>query len=237
LRGAPNPATVTRRTAASFRVVFSMPLVSRHHVRFARLRFPFAVQVQALHGTASLRDANARREVRPGDPFVVHAFAHFDCDLPGTWQQPCAIVLTAVPDSECPRLAGKPADRPWSRQLAGLVFSRPETDWNAERLAAQWQVPARMVRARLFAEGEALHPLLREQRAAHALHALASAAGPVPALDQLAAHAGLRSGSALARGWQNWFGIDATRLVDDCRAGGRTFAPPASWPGFARAAA
>ncbi|RDK10436.1 AraC family transcriptional regulator [Cupriavidus lacunae] len=212
-----------------------MPLVSRHHFRFARLRFPFAVHVQALHGLASLRDANARREVRPGDPFVVHAFAHFDCDLPGTWQQPCAIVLTAVPDSECPRLAGKPADRPWSRQLASLVFSRPDTDWNAERLAAQWQVPARVVRARLFAEGEALHPLLREQRAAHALHALASAAGPVPSLDLLAAHAGLRSASALARGWQNWFGIDAARLMEDCGAGSRT--PPATWPGFVPAAA
>ncbi|MCO4865145.1 AraC family transcriptional regulator [Cupriavidus sp. WGlv3] len=214
-----------------------MPLVSRHHVRFARLRFPFAVHVQALHGTASLRDANARREVRPGDPFVVHAFAHFDCDLPGTWQQPCAIVLTAVPDSDCPRLAGKPADRPWSRQFAGLVFSRPDTDWNAERLAAQWQVPARLVRARLFAEGEALHPLLREQRAAHALHALASAGGLVPALDQLAAHAGLRSASALARAWHDWFGIDAMRLLEDCRAGGRTLAPTATWPGLVRAAA
>ncbi|MGY2489524.1 AraC family transcriptional regulator [Cupriavidus sp. CP313] len=213
-----------------------MPLVSRHHVRFARLRFPFAVHVQALHGTASLRDANARREVRPGDPFVVHAFAHFDCDLPGTWQHPCAIVLTAVPDSECPRLAGKPGDRPWSRRFAGLVFSRPDTDWNVERLAAQWQVPARQVRARLFAEGEALHPLLREQRAAHALHALA-AAGPVSSLDALAAHAGLRSGSALARSWQNWFGIDAARLVEDCRAGSRTTVPAPTWPGLVPTAA
>lgn len=216
---------------ASFGVAFRMPLVSRHHVRFARLRFPFAVHVQALHGSASLRDANARREVRPGDPFVVHAFAHFDCDLPGTWQQPCAIVLTAVPDSECPRLIGKPGDKPWSRRLAELVFARPDTDWNAEHLAAHWQVPARLVRARLFAEGEALHPLLREQRAAHALHALAAAGGPVPSLDQLATHAGLRSGAALARGWQNWFGIDAARLVEDCRAGSRTKSQPAGlWP-------
>ncbi|WP_454743134.1 AraC family transcriptional regulator [Cupriavidus necator] len=215
-----------------------MPLVSRHHVRFARLRFPFAVHVQALHGSASLRDANARREVRPGDPFVVHAFAHFDCDLPGTGQQPCVIVLTAVPDSECPRLIGKPGDKPWSRRLAELVFARPDTDWNAERLAAHWQVPARLVRARLFAEGEALHPLLREQRAAHALHTLAAAAGPVPTLDQLALLAGLRSDTALARGWQNWYGIDAARLVEDCRAGSRMKSQPAGlWPGLLPAAA
>ncbi|MNT62689.1 hypothetical protein D3C72_2004340 [compost metagenome] len=70
------------------------------------------------------------------------------------------------------------------------------------------------------------------------MHALAAAAGPVSTLDRLALLAGLRSGAALARGWQDWFGIDAEQLLEDCRAGSRTKSQPAGlWPGLLPAAA
>ena len=138
-----------------------MPLISRAHVRLSRLRFPFAVRVQAELGSACLRDANGRREVRPGDPFVVPAFAHFGCEIPGTLWQPCAITFKAVPDAGCPRMTAIQHDKPWARALATLVFEHPAQAWNAALLSNCWQACPRQVRSRLFAEGEALHALVQ----------------------------------------------------------------------------
>jgi len=154
-----------------------MPLISRAHVRLSRLRFPFAVRVQSEQGTVCLRDANGRREVRPGNPFVVPAFAHFGCEIPGTLWQPCAITFKAVPDAGCPRMAAIQHDKPWARAFATLVFEHPVQAWNAALLSHCWQACPRQVRARLFAEGEALHALVREQRAAWALYRLAHTCG------------------------------------------------------------
>jgi hypothetical protein len=196
-----------------------MPLISRAHVRLSRLRFPFAVRVQAEQGSACLRDANGRREVRPGNPFVVPAFAHFGCEIPGTVWQPCAITFKAVPDAGCPRMAAIQHDKPWARSLATLVFEHPAQAWNATLLSECWQACPRQVRARLFAEGEALHALVREQRAAWALYRLAQTCGhaepEAEALHALARRAGLRNVRTLNETCASQFGVELGALVAD----------------------
>ncbi|WER48589.1 AraC family transcriptional regulator [Cupriavidus sp. WKF15] len=211
-----------------------MPLVSRNPVRITRLRFPFAVRVEAWQGAARLRDANARRDVRPGDPFVVPAFAHFDCELQAAPLQPCTITLEAVPDAVCPRMNAIQHDKHWSRTLARLVFEHPTVDWNAARLGEQWQVTQRLVRARLFAEGEALHPIVREQRAARAFYMLAlpdARPGLPPArLDLLATESGLRSAAAFASACANLFGVEPTQLLPGLPGTRRAGTP--AWNGW-----
>ncbi|CAJ0790731.1 hypothetical protein LMG7141_02408 [Ralstonia condita] len=212
-----------------------MPLTSRAHVRLLRLRFPFAVSVQAEQGTACLRDANGRREVRPGDPFVVPAFAHFGCEIPGTVWQPCAITFKAVPDAGCPRMAAIQHDKPWARALATLVFEHPAQAWNAALLSECWQACPRQVRARLFAEGEALHALVREQRAAWALYRLAALdaddAAQTEAMQALARRAGLRTVRTLNETCASLFGVELNALAatnaEALRATGH--ASPAAW--------
>ncbi|CAG2147206.1 hypothetical protein LMG31506_03569 [Cupriavidus yeoncheonensis] len=211
-----------------------MPLVSRNPVRITRLRFPFAVRVEAQQGAVRLRDVNARRDVRPGDPFVVPAFAHVDCELQCAPGQPCAMTLEAVPDAVCPRMNAIHHDKHWSRALARLVFEQPAIDWNAARLGEHWEVAQRLVRARLFAEGEALHPLVREQRAARAFYMLAlPEARPdltAARLDLLATQSGLRSAAAFASACANLFGVELAQLLagkpDNRRA------DTAAWPAW-----
>ncbi|CAJ0777914.1 AraC family transcriptional regulator [Ralstonia chuxiongensis] len=198
-----------------------MPLISRAHVRLSRLRFPFAVRVQAERGSACLRDANGRREVRPGDPFVVPAFAHFGCEIPGTVWQPCAISFKAVPDAGCPRMAAIQHDKPWARAAATLVFEHPAQAWKAALLSECWQACPRQVRARLFAEGEALHALVREQRAAWALYQLAQMCGSADpnveaeaeALHAVARRAGLRNVRTLNDTCASLFGVELSALL------------------------
>ncbi|CAJ0731440.1 MULTISPECIES: hypothetical protein [Ralstonia] len=194
-----------------------MPLISRAHVRLSRLRFPFAVRVQSEQGTVCLRDANGRREVRPGNPFVVPAFAHFGCEIPGTLWQPCAITFNAVPDAGCPRMAAIQHDKPWARAFATLVFEHPVQAWNAAMLSHCWQACPRQVRARLFAEGEALHALVREQRAAWVLYRLAHTCGndepEAEALHALARRAGLRNARTLNETCASLFGVELGALL------------------------
>lgn len=194
-----------------------MPLISRAHVRLSRLRFPFAVRVQSEQGTVCLRDANGRREVRPGNPFVVPAFAHFGCEIPGTLWQPCAITFNAVPDAGCPRMAAIQHDKPWARAFATLVFEHPVQAWNAAMLSHCWQACPRQVRARLFAEGEALHALVREQRAAWVLYRLAHTCGndepEAEALHALARRAGLRNARTLNETCASLFGVELAALL------------------------
>ncbi|MFN7608308.1 MAG: AraC family transcriptional regulator [Ralstonia sp.] len=194
-----------------------MPLISRAHVRLSRLRFPFAVRVQSEQGTVCLRDANGRREVRPGNPFVVPAFAHFGCEIPGTLWQPCAITFNAVPDAGCPRMAAIQHDKPWARAFATLVFEHPVQAWNAAMLSHCWQACPRQVRARQFAEGEALHALVREQRAAWVLYRLAHTCGndepEAEALHALARRAGLRNARTLNETCASLFGVELGALL------------------------
>lgn len=194
-----------------------MSIVCRTHVHLNRLRFPFAVRVQALRGTASLRNANARREVWPGDPFVVPPFVHFDCHLPATARKPCTIMLTAVPDAWCSRMAVIRYGKHWSRALARLVFEHPGLAWNAALVGDRWQATPRQVRARLFAEGEALHSLVREQRAALAFYALTrsdmNAVAPPAQLETIVRQAGTHSAATFAGTCVDLFEADPHELI------------------------
>ena len=83
--------------------------------------------------------------------------------------------------------------------------------------------------------GEALHPLVREQRAARALYMLARPEGPpdmTPArLDMLATQSGLRSAAAFASACVNLFGIEPAQLMQGGQDARRPHAPAwAGWP-------
>lgn len=197
-----------------------MALVSRTDLRLSRLRFPFAVRVDALRGSARLRDANARREVWPGNPFVVPAFSYFDCDLLPVPGRSAVITLRAVPDDACPRMTlaatpggTYPSQKYWSRALAGEMFEHPRLAWNAALVAERWQATPRLVRARLFAEGESLRTLLREQRVAHTIHLLAMDKDAPP--EWLARQVGLAGVAALRAACANTLGPSALSLLAD----------------------
>ena len=148
---------------------------------------------------------------------MVPAFAHFGCEIPGTVWQPCAITFKAVPDAGCPRMAAIQHDKPWARALATLVFEHPAQAWNAALLSECWQACPRQVRARLFAEGEALHALVREQRAAWALYRLAALEAdtedPAETLQALARRAGLRTARLLNETCTSLFGVEPGALM------------------------
>jgi hypothetical protein len=195
-----------------------MALVSRTDLRLSHLRFPFAVRVDALRGTARLRDANARREVWPGNPFVVPAFSYFDCDLLPAPGRSTMIGLSAVPDNDCPRMTQAAApggaysmQKYWSRALATEMFDLPTLAWNAALVAERWQTTPRLVRARLFAEGEALRTLLREQRVAHTIYLLARDNHAPP--EWLASQVGLAGVAALRAACANTLGPSALNLL------------------------
>ena len=97
------------------------------------------------------------------------------------------------------------------------MFDHPAQAWNAALLSECWQIGPRQVRARLFAEGEALLALVREQRAARALYALAMQAAdteyPEQTMTRLARRAGLRTARMLNDTCASLFGIELKQLM------------------------
>jgi len=167
-----------------------MALIAHHPLFLLGLRFPRRLRVTVCHGHVTLHNEIATRRLGSGDSFVVPAFLRFACDVMPGRTQPAEFTLALEHDEAETPGAGKR----WSRALAQHIFQSPQGKWTAARLAALWQVPPHKARARLFAEGEALLSLVREQRLAHALHAAAQPGGdPQRDLAQLAAGSGFAS--------------------------------------------
>ncbi|WP_071324193.1 hypothetical protein [Janthinobacterium sp. 1_2014MBL_MicDiv] len=168
-----------------------MALVSDHPLHLLGLRFPLRLRVTVRQGFVTLHNEIATKKLGSGDSFVVPAFLRFACDvMPGRGKP--AVFTLALEHDEAEGSHG--GGKRWSQALAQHIFHSPQGKWTAARLAALWQVTPHKARARLFAEGEALLSLVREQRLAHALHTAAQGHGEA-ALDlaQVAAGSGFAS--------------------------------------------
>ncbi|MDN2672505.1 MULTISPECIES: hypothetical protein [unclassified Janthinobacterium] len=149
-----------------------MALVSDHPLHLLGLRFPLRLRVTVRQGFVTLHNEIATKKLASGDSFVVPAFLRFACDvMPGRGKP--AVFTLALEGDEAE--GGHGGGKRWSQALAQHIFDTPQGKWTAARLAALWQVTPHKARARLFAEGEALLSLVREQRLAHALHTAAQA--------------------------------------------------------------
>ena len=168
-----------------------MALVSHHPQHLLGLRFPLRLRVTVRQGFVTLHNEIATRKLGSGDSFVVPAFLRFACDVMPGRGKPAVFSLALDQDETEP---GHACGKRWSRALARHIFQSPQGQWTAARLAALWQVTPHKARSRLFAEGEALLSLVREQRLAHALHTAAQAAtGEERGLAEVAAGSGFAS--------------------------------------------
>ena len=142
-----------------------MALVSDHPLHLLGLRFPLRLRVTVRQGFVTLHNEIATKKLASGDSFVVPAFLRFACDVMPGRGKPAVFTLALEGDEPD---GGHGGGKRWSQALAQHIFDTPQGKWTAARLAALWQVTPHKARARLFAEGEALLSLVREQRLAHA---------------------------------------------------------------------
>lgn len=149
-----------------------MALVSDHPLHLLGLRFPLRLRVTVRQGFVTLHNEITTKKLASGDSFVVPAFLRFACDVMPGRGKPAVFTLALEGDEPD---GGHSGGKRWSQALAQHIFDTPQGKWTAARLAALWQVTPHKARARLFAEGEALLSLVREQRLAHALHTAAQA--------------------------------------------------------------
>ena len=173
-----------------------MALVSDHPLYLLGLRFPLRLRVTVRQGYVTLHNEITTKKLASGDSFVVPAFLRFACDVMPGRGKPAVFTLALEADETDEAPDGHGGGKRWSLALAQHIFDTPQGKWTAARLAALWQVTPHKARARLFAEGEALLSLVREQRLAHALHTAAQGHGDGDAardLAQVAAGSGFAS--------------------------------------------
>ncbi len=146
-----------------------MTIRVHHPLHLLRLRFPVVFRITVLNGTLYLRNHGASKKLLCGESMAVPAFLRFDCDVMPLKHRAAEFSLEVA---SVPVDAHQVTEREkeWSRPLAQHIFMSPQGSWTAACVAHQWQVTPQKARARLFAEGEALRSLVREQRVAHALY-------------------------------------------------------------------
>lgn len=184
-----------------------MAIITHHHLLLRELRFAAPARVRVWKGAATLKSGGVAVELQEGESFTVPPFVRFSCLAhprvtaqgmrPAVW----SLALEAQASADMERAAD--TSKPHARRLAAAIFAQPSADWCAERIAGQWQISTARLRALLFAEGESLRSLVREQRVAWVLAQLARMedAGASPAA------AGFGSLSALQRACQDLIGL------------------------------
>lgn len=194
-----------------------MAIVTHHSLLLRELRFPAPARVKVWKGAATLRSGGVTIELAEGESFTVPPFVRFSClahprlamqllqrARPAVWS------LTLEPESAADMERAADASKPWARRLAGEIFATPNGDWTAARIARLWQMTPARLRAHLFAEGESLRSLVREQRVAFVLARLARMDhGGVEDGDGATpfAAAGFASASAMADACQDLIGL------------------------------
>ncbi|WDZ96072.1 hypothetical protein Herbaro_21765 [Herbaspirillum sp. WKF16] len=184
-----------------------MAIVTQHHLQLRELRFAAPARVKVWKGAATLRSGGVAIELREGESFTVPSFVRFSClahprpgaqaARPAVW----SLALESDASDEMERAAD--ASKPWARRLAAAIFAEPAADWSAARIARLWQLTPARLRARLFAEGESLRSLVREQRVAWILARLAR----INDARAEAGAAGFASAGAMARACQDAIGL------------------------------
>lgn len=184
-----------------------MAIVTHHHLHLRELRFAAAARVRVWKGGATLRSGGVSVELREGESFSVPSFVRFSCLAhprvlpqgmrPAVW----SLALEAQSTADMERAAD--ASKPHARRLAAAIFADPAAPWSATGIAQAWGISAARLRALLFAEGESLRSLVREQRVAWVLAALAR-------MDDAGADAGaagFASTAAMQRACQDVIGL------------------------------
>jgi len=187
-----------------------MAIVIHRPLHLFRLRFPVMLQVNVSNGLVYLRGQGACKKVASGESFRVPAFLRFDCDVVAGPTRPASFSFSTASDAPLP-LAANDETKNWSRQIAHTIFMSPKSNWSVSEVASCWHVTSQKVRSRLFAEGEALSSLVREQRVAHTLCAV-TALRQAPA-DQLLARSGFSSMAALSAACMAMVGVSAETLL------------------------
>jgi len=175
-----------------------MAIVIEHSLSLSALRFVHAARIRVWKGEACLRSGGVTVLLKAGESFAVPAFIRFSCHTHNTGQT--VMWSLALECGSEAMQAINDGSKPWSRDLAQMIFADPAAPWTAAQVAQRWQITIPKMRARLFAEGESLRSLLREQRVSHAFYRLAridaDVSGILPSLRHEAS--GFTSGEALA---------------------------------------
>lgn len=190
-----------------------MAIVIHRPLHLFRLRFPGILHVNVSNGLVYLRGQGACKKVASGESFLVPAFLRFDCDVVAGPNRPASFSFSTESDAPLP-LAANGDNKNWSRQIAHTIFMSPKSNWSVSEVARCWHVTSQKVRSRLFAEGEALSSLVREQRVAHTLCAL-TGMNRAPA-DQLLAKSGFSSMAALSAACMETVGVSVETLLSRC---------------------
>jgi hypothetical protein len=156
-----------------------MAILTYHSLLLHGLRFAAPVRVRVWNGGAVLRSGGVAVELLEGESFDVPSFVRFSClarPIPGTplrqQSEPAVWSLSLESDAADIERAAD-TSKPWSHLLASEIFAAPHHDWSAVHIACRWQMTPARLRAYLFAEGESLRSLVREQRVAFVLARLA----------------------------------------------------------------
>lgn len=197
-----------------------MAIVTHHHLSLRELRFAAPARVRVWKGAATLRSGGVSVHLREGESFTVPSFVRFDCSAhprveaqgmrPAVW----SLALEARTSADMERAAD--ASKPHARRLAAAIFAAPDASWSAATIAQAWGISAARLRALLFAEGESLRSLVREQRVAWVLAGLAGIEGAGVAAAVQARQAGFASLAAMQRACQDLIGLPpeiATRAL------------------------
>lgn len=184
-----------------------MTIVTHHHLHLRELRFAAPARVRTWKGAATLKSGGVAVELQEGESFTVPPFVRFAClahpRVTAQGMRPAAwsLALETGATAEMERAAD--TSKPHARRLAAAIFAQPASDWCAERIARDWQISTARLRALLFAEGESLRSLVREQRVAWVLAQLARPedAGASPGA------AGFASLPAMQRACQDLIGL------------------------------
>lgn len=184
-----------------------MAIVSHHHLQLRELRFAAPARVKVWKGAATLKSGGVAVELGEGESFTVPPFVRFSClahpRLQGGAMRPAVWSLALEADAGAAMERAADASKPWARRLAAAIFAAPAADWSAARIARLCELTPARLRALLFAEGESLRSLVREQRVAWALARLAR-------IDDAGADfaaAGFATAAALARACQDGIGL------------------------------
>lgn len=154
-----------------------MAIVTHHHLHLHDLRFAAPARVRVWKGAATLKNGGVAVELGEGESFTVPSFVRFSClahpRVSAQGMRPAVWSLALQTQSSADLERAADTSKPHARRLAAAIFAQPAAHWCAERIASDWQLSTARLRALLFAEGESLRSLVREQRVAWVLAQLA----------------------------------------------------------------
>jgi hypothetical protein len=180
-----------------------MAIVTHELLLLRELRFAAPARIKAWKGVLALRSGGVLIELREGESFTVPPFVRFSCLAHPHASRPAAWSLALEQESSADMERAADVSKPWARKLAAAIFTDPAREWDAAHIAEMWGITSARLRASLFAEGESLRSLVREQRVAWVLASLAR----ISSAGCHFSEAGFISTEAMARACRDTIGL------------------------------